>query len=58
MSYIVIVVYTISSNSESMHGFIFVCQPRLRRMAEFGHIDPYSYKILGTKNGYTVLEHK
>ena len=61
---VVIVVFTISSNSAPMHGFIFVCQTLscsfnmriLTRMAELGHIDPYSYKILGTAYGIWNLD--
>ena len=61
---VVIVVFTISSNSAPMHGFIFVCQILscsnimrcFTRMGELGHIDPYTYKIIGTAYGIWNLD--
>ena len=61
---VIIVVFTISSNSAPMHGFIFVCQILscsnymriLTRMDELRHIDPYSYKVLGTAYGIWNLD--
>ena len=61
---VTIVVFTISSNMAPLHGLIFVCQTItcptymriLTRMAEIGHIDQYTYRIIGTAYGIWNLD--
>ena len=61
---IMIVLFTVSVNSVPLHGWIFVCQSMassfymrvVTRLAEIQHIDPYSYRILGTIYGIWNLD--
>ena len=60
----IIVVFTISTNSAPLHGWIFVSQiiassfymRTLTRMAELGHTDQYSYRLLGSLYGIWNLD--
>ena len=60
----IIVVFTISANSAPLHGWIFVSQimassfymRTLTRTAELGHIDQYSYRLLGCLYGIWNLD--
>ena len=59
-----ILVFTVSSNSAPLRGWILVCQitsssfsmRTFTRMAELKHIDQYSYRILGTFYGVWNLD--
>ena len=60
----IIVVFTISTNSAPLHGWIFVSQiiastfyiRILTRMAEIKHTDQYSYRLLGSLYGIWNLD--
>ena len=61
---VIIVIFTISTNSAPLHGWILVSQifscslymRTLTRMAELQHIDQYAYRILGSVCGVWNLD--
>lgn len=61
---VIIVVFTVSTISTPLQGWIFVCQNIacsfymrvLTSMAEIGHIDQYTYRILGSIYGIWNLD--